>query len=186
MAVWRKSAYLAGLWEDSLNDDLLWSIRARFRTDFDLIRVPGMSTFKKARPWSGTAPAWSWASVDVGNAADLETNYVDEFYGTEMVSLFTNVSPERMNAGFIPAAVDEYGEITHGYLRSVGLVATGKLEKEVEILEVEDSDKDLIIESTVHSIWFSSGVALSIDADYLLDKPGPDQILPGTEVYVFG
>jgi hypothetical protein len=51
MAARRKSAYLAGLWEDALMDDLLWY-------------CDGSSSSKKPRPVPRAAPTWSWASID--------------------------------------------------------------------------------------------------------------------------
>jgi hypothetical protein len=50
----RTGSYLAGLWEDSLVEDLLW------RVDH---LAPGRS---ERRPALYRAPTWSWASVNAG------------------------------------------------------------------------------------------------------------------------
>jgi hypothetical protein len=49
---WDQTPYLAGLWEDTLLEDLLWH------------RQPGADRVLLPRPARYRAPSWSWASVD--------------------------------------------------------------------------------------------------------------------------
>jgi hypothetical protein len=49
--------YVAGMWKETLAEDLLWYVMQRRRT-----RHP------QARPADSTAPSWSWASVSMGQA----------------------------------------------------------------------------------------------------------------------
>jgi hypothetical protein len=50
----RKSRYLAGLWEDSLNTDLLWSAADTHSNGIG---------YRYPQPTSWRAPSWSWAST---------------------------------------------------------------------------------------------------------------------------
>jgi hypothetical protein len=162
MAVRRKSAYLAGLWEDTLSDDLLWSVYTT-------------STYKKPRPTPRTAPTWSWASVETYVLYFDEILYWDPEAPYEQEERQPYEHFARVEeCGIIPAAVDEYGAISKGRLRISGLVASGELEREVEMFKGED-----IIS---YHISFPNGVRLPMKADYLLEESGPDQTLPGTEV----
>ncbi|KAK4446338.1 het domain-containing protein [Podospora aff. communis PSN243] len=152
MAARRKSRYFAGLWEDALSDDLLWSVCMDVKE-------------KKGRPGGRTAPTWSWASVQT------HVLYTDE------IIYFTNASytegtrdPESFEhfatvegCSVTPAAVDEFGGIKEGVLRVRGLLVEGILASEEAVLLAE-----------VESFPFF--------ADYALHEPGPDQVLPGAKV----
>jgi hypothetical protein len=156
MAAVRKSRYLAGLWEDALNDDLLWTIHAT-------------SKYKKPRPFPRNAPTWSWASVET------PTSYWDEIIFTTMegggfderlpYEHFSKI--EHCEVSW--SAIDEFGSIAHGSLTISGLVAKGILEREVE---VQDDT-----ESIVHYVSFPN-TRLAIKSDYLLDFEGPGQTSP--------
>ncbi|KAK0615590.1 HET domain-containing protein [Bombardia bombarda] len=163
MAIRRKSVYLAGLWENTLNEDLLWSVYTT-------------SLFKKARPSPRSAPTWSWASVETYILYLDEILYWDPDYDGEMEERppyehFARVQECRVKS----AAIDEYGKVEKGHLQILGLVATG-------ILEREEVDTLKNGKNTLHYVSFPSGMRLRINADYLLDAPGPDQVPPGTEV----
>lgn len=150
MATVRVSRYLAGLWEDTLNDDLLWSVTA----------VKG----KKPRPSPPTAPSWSWASV--GNTVQ----YWDEIFFT---LVFDDLRPERGpfehfatidDCQVTPAALDEFGSIAHGRLRVTGLVAHGVLEHE---LEVRNDIQQLV------SYFVSDDTKLPVRMDNAVDHGRP-------------
>jgi len=162
MAARRKSAYLAGLWEDTLMDDLLWY-------------CDGSSISKRPRPVPRAAPTWSWASID------RHIMYADEIllwdpetpdwdYEREPYQHF----PEAEECTVIPGGVDEFGSILQSRLRITGLVATGVLERDTEIREGR--------ESAIYHVLFPTDERLPVKADYQLDEPGKDQVLPGAEV----
>jgi len=73
-----------------------------------------------------------------------------------------------------PGGVDEFGAVSQGMLQVSGLVPTGVLEQETETRMGRDS--------ATYRILFPSGMKLPVKADYLLDEPGDNQVLPGTEV----
>jgi hypothetical protein len=161
MAAVRKSRYLAGLWEDALNDDLLWIINAS-------------SKYKKPRPFPRNAPTWSWASVETWSL------YWDEIFFTTMEeSGFDERLPyehfskiEHCEVSW--SAIDEFGSIVHGSLMISGLVAEGILEREVEI---QDDT-----ESIIHYVSFPN-TRLAMKSDYLLDFEGPGQTSPMISVF---
>ncbi|RYP73886.1 hypothetical protein DL771_003328 [Monosporascus sp. 5C6A] len=150
MAPWRKQRYLAGLWEETLNDDLLWFIET--------------SKGKKARPYPRTAPTWSWASVeayvrywDVILYRDISNpDFTEERPPYEH---FSNV--EKCEVAW--TAVDEFGFIAHGSLAISGLVVKGVLERHVEIHGG--------IESIAYYVRIRD-IRLEVKTDYLLDLGG--------------
>ncbi|KAJ0297450.1 hypothetical protein COL516b_010677 [Colletotrichum fioriniae] len=159
MAVRRKSTYLAGIWEDSINDDLIWIIR---------------TTLKTPRPSPRTAPTWSWASVDssvdVWDAVfvwDPDLDYEEDSRG-----LFEHYSTV-LDCQVAPSGVDNYGGIAYGLLRISGLTMEGVLERDTVIRHGK--------ETVVHYVVVSTG-RFHIHADYVLDSPGPDQVLPGADL----
>ncbi|KAI1272980.1 HET domain-containing protein [Xylaria sp. FL0933] len=162
----RKSRYLAGLWEDTLNDDLLWVVHAP-------------SQHKSPRIYPRNAPTWSWASVKTW------VLYWDEILFSDVEDGRTPKQPPHEHYSKIErssvkwsssAAVDEFGLVDYGLLRISGLVARGVLERETEL---DHSGGDI---STRHYVRFAS-TRLQIQADYLLDYSGPAQTSPGTEVF---
>lgn len=50
---------MAGLWKDSLFDDLFWAHR-------EICQSNGVMKARPSRPHGYRAPSWSWASVDGG------------------------------------------------------------------------------------------------------------------------
>jgi hypothetical protein len=158
LASGRKSKYLAGLWEDSLNDDLLWTV----------------TSDQQPRSYPMNAPTWSWASVDRWIRywdelifTDLEE---DRFEERRPVEHFSTIAKCDLSW----SAVDEFGPIAHGSLVISGLLAEGKLEREVEI--------QAGVETIVHYISFPN-TRLAMRTDYLLDHDGPGQTNPGTSVF---
>ncbi|KAK1524235.1 uncharacterized protein CCOS01_09322 [Colletotrichum costaricense] len=159
MAVRRKSSYLAGIWEDSINDDLLWIIR---------------TTLKTPRPSPRTAPTWSWASVDssvdVWDAVfvwDPDLDYEEDSRG--LCEHYSTV----LDCQVTPSGVGNYGGIAYGLLRISGLTIEGVLERDNVIRHGK--------ETVVHYVVVSTG-RFHIHADYVLDSPGPDQVLSGADV----
>ncbi|KAJ2988194.1 hypothetical protein NUW58_g4108 [Xylaria curta] len=162
----RESRYLAGLWEDTLNDDLLWTVQAT-------------SQYKRPRTYPRNAPTWSWASVEtwVLYWDEILFSEVDHAYAQERLPYEHYSKIETCDVDWSSStAVDEFGSIGHGLLTISGLVARGVLEREIE----PDGDKEEMI--IQHYVALSS-VRLPIKADYLLDHHGPAQTNPGTEVF---
>ncbi|KAF4943560.1 hypothetical protein FGADI_13318 [Fusarium gaditjirri] len=87
------SSYLAGLWEDSLDQDLLWRV--------DKL-VPG---FNHHRPPAYRAPSWSWASVN-GGVSYLKKRPSKGISGFRI---------KKAHCTPVPGA-DQFGQIVDGYL----------------------------------------------------------------------
>ncbi|KKZ66851.1 hypothetical protein EMCG_07456 [[Emmonsia] crescens] len=166
----RQSRYLAGLWEESINDDLLWTVHWRSR-------------HQKARPYPRNAPTWSWASTESC------IMYWDGVLFTSLEDGQGSLKERQPHRHFSTvekcevtwAAVDEFGAISSGVLTISGLVAAGLLEREVEVSH--DGVEDI-----VHYISFPRSnnhprLRLAIKPDYLLDHDGPGQTKPGAEVF---
>ncbi|GAP84022.1 putative HET domain-containing protein [Rosellinia necatrix] len=166
IAMRRKSRYLAGLWEYTLNDDLLW-------------RVHMTSRRKRPRLYPLYAPTWSWASVQTWVGYWDEILVADEDHATEREE-----RPDYEHYGKIErcevdrqssTAVDEFSLITRGSIIICGLVAEGVLEREVQ----QDGDGEDIIH---HYVAFP-GVRLPIKTDYLLDHDNAGQTSAGANVF---
>jgi len=162
MAARRKSAYLAGLWEDTLIDNLLWY-------------SDGSSIYKRPRPVPRAAPTWSWASIDrfISYSDEIllwDPEAPDWDYEREPYKNFAQVE----ECTVIPGGVDEFGSISQGKLRITGPVATGVLERETKVHKGR--------ESVIHHVLFASGGKLPVKADYLFDEPGDDKVLRGAEI----
>ena len=162
----RKSRYLAGLWEDTLNDDLLWVVHAT-------------SQHKNPRIYPRNAPTWSWASVETWVLYWDEILFLDEDgarnYERPPHEHYSKIETSNVTWSS-SAAVDEFGSIECGLLKISGLVARGVLERETEH---DRGGEDIIIQ---HYVRFA-GIRLQIKADYLLDYSGPAQTNHGTEVF---
>jgi Heterokaryon incompatibility protein (HET) len=99
MQRFRKGRYLAGLWEDSLIEDLLWNVL----------------TPAAPRPEKWRAPSWSWASVDGTIAYQHQFQEPDETY----VQVF--------QASCTPNYPDSTPHINSGHLRLRGKVVHARL-----------------------------------------------------------
>jgi hypothetical protein len=165
MASGRKSRYLAGLWEDSLNDDLIWTVRMT-------------SKLKRPRPEPRNAPTWSWASVEAVPGVD----YGDVILFTDLESDgFEERAPYKHfstteHCEVTKSAIDEFGQIANGSLTISGRMVQGVLGRKTEVHDSEE-----IIQHYV-SIGDAS---LHMDSDYLLDEEGLNQTSPGTPVFCF-
>jgi hypothetical protein len=162
MASRRKSNYLAGLWEDTLNDDLLWSVWTT-------------SKLKTSRPEPRNAPTWSWASVESAAGVD----YLDTILYTNLESNDIEERPPYAHYSSVEACnitkstVDEFGHLASGTLTISGLVVKGVLGRELRTYNGEDSIQ--------HLVSFGD-IALPMDSDYLLDEEGPNRTSLGTTV----
>ncbi|KAI0446269.1 heterokaryon incompatibility protein-domain-containing protein [Xylaria telfairii] len=94
----RKSRYLAGLWEHTILEDLLW-IRAGDR---------------EPRPRDFRAPTWSWASVNITEHGEERT-----LRRKECTECLVSV-PKLVEASMQLAGPDEYGEVQSGRLMMKG------------------------------------------------------------------
>jgi hypothetical protein len=101
----RGGIYLAGLWQDSLINDLCW---------FYFSDPPPPVVAPRRRPAAYRAPSWSWASLDAGS--------VCHFWWQVAMSLEPYPLAEPRQACAIygcychPKTVDATGEVHYGYL----------------------------------------------------------------------
>ncbi|KAH7110071.1 heterokaryon incompatibility protein-domain-containing protein [Dendryphion nanum] len=107
------SRYCAGLWYESLVDDLLWWVSLG-------------NEAKLERKSSWRAPTWSWANIDGGVRYSDKTSYDWEVppdtypYRAEVVNCVTQ-----------PKGVDEFGELTSATLQLRGYFAVVKWQETV-------------------------------------------------------
>jgi hypothetical protein len=86
-----KSRYLAGVWEDDIINQLIWSVR---------------SSETRPRPKEYRCPSWSWASVD--SSVEMEHWRT----GDDRSKALANIS----QANVTPAGQDDLGMIKDGFL----------------------------------------------------------------------
>ncbi|KAL2833819.1 heterokaryon incompatibility protein-domain-containing protein [Aspergillus cavernicola] len=161
MAARRKSNYLAGLWEESLLDDLIWVI------------APA-SNNKRPRPHPRNAPTWSWASVESPIRYWDEILYTDregDTFAEDRLPYKHFCKVENCEVKY--SAVDEFGRLSHGFLTISGLVMEGVLEYGVE--------QHGSTESLSYCLSFLSK-RIAMWPDYLIGHPGPGETRSGTRV----
>jgi len=163
LAAVRKSKYLAGLWEETLNDDLLWTVYTT-------------STHKKPRSYPRNAPTWSWASVETW------VSYWDEILFTDVENVSYTERPPYSHFAKIETCditqltLHEFGAVEQGLLEISGLVVEGVLEREVAM--------DDGIERIDHYVSFANtSTRLPIKTDYLLDYDNGGRTSPMTPVF---
>ncbi|KAI1074736.1 HET-domain-containing protein [Whalleya microplaca] len=154
----RKSSYLAGLFEDSLIDDLLWI------------------TFSCKRPrlpeWR--APSWSWASIETHiNYRDGLVYYDDEVFRETPDERIEFASIEH--CGCTPAGLDNFGQVKSASLRVTSQILPVTLLHKPG-LDNHQRPKYFVRIGDRH-------VTPRIWPDYDLSQAGPYQVLSGTEVY---
>ncbi|KAI0138141.1 HET-domain-containing protein [Hypoxylon sp. NC0597] len=154
----RKSPYLAGLFKDSLVDDLLWM------------------TFscKKPRLSKWRAPSWSWASVDTHvTYEDGLLYYVDDIYTEKQVERTELASIEHCVCTL--AGLDDFGQVKSGLLRVTSQLLPTTLLLKTDLDGMQRPMYCLCIDpkAAAPRMW----------PDYDLSQAGPYQVLPGTEVY---
>ncbi|KAI8668913.1 HET domain-containing protein [Fusarium keratoplasticum] len=162
MSASRKQEYIAGLWGNTLNDDLIWTV----------LELEGE---KKPRYHPLAAPTWSWASVEA------HVFYWDSivFWNPDETETDEDRPPwqhlSRVENWNIDAAgVDEFGHLNGGTIKVTGLAAEGTIERDV--------GEETKWGSGSYYVRFSPTLRLMMHADYQLDHKGPHQVLPGTEV----
>jgi hypothetical protein len=163
MASRRDSRYLAGLWEETINNDLIWWTSLE-------------SSDKLPRPYPKNAPTWSWASVET------RALYWDAILFSAVAGrLGEMLMPPHEHYSTIEDcsvsgwAVDEFGAVGHGTLTISGSVVEGTLEREVEICKGA--------ETVVHYVSFPQlEKRLRIGPDYDLDHDSPGKTDPATPV----
>ncbi|KAJ8114448.1 hypothetical protein OPT61_g3678 [Boeremia exigua] len=171
MAAVRQASYLAGLWKDSLNDDLLWGAYYEAET-----------TTRKPRPSPRIAPTWSWAST---------AHYVD-YNDTILFSSF-EIGTEREqephqhfatieHCTTLPSAVNEFGAIQEGSLKITGLFVTGSIQYGTIERAVGRLTPGPLQTYKSYLFCLPSG-DWPVRPDYLFDTEGSESILPATEVY---
>ncbi|KAF6842763.1 het domain-containing protein [Colletotrichum musicola] len=165
----RRTRYLAGLWENSLSDDLTWHVR---------------NPAKKPRPEPRPAPTWSWASVDSFVSYFDEVIYGEEFSPEDLDEQPIPTEEDRLpfehfsrveDCWVRPSAVDEYGAIAEGRVTLRGLVSCGTLRLKTD---ADDGGREV-----THYFQLADGSRFPVLADYLLDSPGPDHVPDGAQVW---
>ncbi|CAI6338535.1 unnamed protein product [Periconia digitata] len=156
----RGSAYVAGLWKDSLNEDLLWTVYSPRK--------------RKSRESVLNAPSWSWASVET------PVSYWDGIMFTTLDGpMVETVQPRDhfskiLRVSVTPSAIDEFGSIARGVLRISGLVVECTLQWDTELRNGQQ----------VFCPYIQVGDnRLRVDADYCLDAEGHGFVESGTPVY---
>ncbi|KAJ0419594.1 heterokaryon incompatibility protein-domain-containing protein [Aspergillus carlsbadensis] len=166
MAGKRKARYLAGLWEDSLLDDLIWQVPAS---------APQLT------PYSRNAPSWSWASVESRIRYWDERLFTGEDDDDENWSV-TGFARDRMpyqhystveRCHVQPSGVDEYGPLAGGSLVITGLIVEGVLE-----YSIDAEGKSNTTAPSEYHISFPH-TRKPMGPDYLIAQPGPGQTKPG-------
>ncbi|KAF5008720.1 hypothetical protein FDECE_5028 [Fusarium decemcellulare] len=162
MATSRKQTYVAGLWANSLSDDLIWTI-AQSEGE------------KKPRQHPLAAPTWSWASVGT------HVWYWDPILSWDPEEDITeDERPPYQHFARVecwdvePDGVDEFGPLKRGTVTITGLAAVGTIERDVNL--------DDRLGAMSYYVRFSPTLRLKMQADYQLDHEGPYQVLPGTMV----
>lgn len=149
----RGSAYLAGLWADSLALDLVW-------------RQSDPPTATRPTPWR--APTWSWASA----SGKLDYSLIQRYIGGE-----ADEPPERthrifvdvLEASCVPAGPDPTGELQSGRLVLSGPLCHGLVRRS----ETGHTGYSIEIGGEDFPFFYP---------DYLFDEEGPHQVASDTAV----
>jgi len=159
LATIRKTRYFAGLWEDSLNEDLLWVVYGNRQ--------------KKPRTYPLDAPTWSWASVETF------VGYWDEIMFTTLDGPVVESPEPRKHYARIheikitKSSIDDFGAVGDGMLVISGLVAECVFETKTGSTGEEER---ICYYVRSQDTW------MPFHADYVLDAPGPGHVKPGISV----
>jgi hypothetical protein len=155
-----RSRYLAGMWEDNLINQLIWS-------------VPPSET--RPRPEAYRCPSWSWASVD----SRIEMAYwqVGDDRSTALAKI--------LQAGVTPAGNDDVGPIQNGFLIMNGNLGVMRLYQSGEFvprdfqfttmdswlnddisLDAIDPEHPLIGKKTVHAFHVIEAGTLDLEVAF--------------------
>jgi hypothetical protein len=167
----RQTTYYAGLWMNTLNDDLLWATYREVRT---VAAAP--------RPSPITAPTWSWASA---------AGYVD-YNDTILITSFDEGSEHAQEphqhfaaieqCAVLPSGIDEFGAIAEGLLTLRGLFITGSLEYGTMEHAVGRLSPGPPQTYKAYLFCLTSG-KWPIRPDYLFEIEGSDSVPPSTEIF---
>lgn len=159
MARERQAKYLAGLWEDTLYDDLLWSVTTTGK-------------LKQPRPEPRNAPTWSWASVECFAGVWYKDAIVfTQLDGGSYEDQVPHTHFCKIEKFKVMTGVNEFGLTADGMLIICGLVAEGVYEREVVTRNGEENVVDYVV--------FPS-TRLPFHSDYLLSHEGPNFVGPGS------
>ncbi|KAK7442848.1 hypothetical protein Landi51_09396 [Colletotrichum acutatum] len=157
MSRYRKDKYLAGVWEDSLLDDLAWQATQSV--------LP--------RPDAWTAPTWSWASVTSRiNYSNLRTILAHKF--------MEEADPKMQRTVVIEASTESAGadptmEVISGHIVLFGPMITARLE----------CDGESKADAPVQTYFALHGSTLcEIAPDYNFWAPGKDRVPLGSTIYL--
>lgn len=180
MSKYRPSRYYAGLWEDSLIDDLLWQGHGW--------------NFQRVSPWR--APTWSWASVDKSiYYKDAPLSFAEEEAEDER-------APEEFqpHCNFVSCQVvhrnrikSGFGEIERAHLTLEGDITDGKLwydvsnpsmERPAWIGDIAVSSSRLVFPfiRTIYYVIGPGNAAAEFIPDYNLSENNAYALLSGTHL----
>ncbi|KAK7928401.1 HET domain-containing protein [Apiospora marii] len=107
-----RGRYLAGLWEQTFAEDLLWITEPTKPTETE---TPGRPKWR--------VPSWSWASVD----ADSGVRFPAQI-GKSQASLSLHAFRKRIvEVNCTPRGLNKFGEVVDGYLRLRARLIPGKV-----------------------------------------------------------
>ena len=150
----KKSRYLAGLWESSLVYDMIWSVDS-----------------PQVRPSKYRAPTWSWASLKMQGVEKLSYDSWPHLEGESYITV--------LNSWVNLAGPDPYGEITSASMTIVGLLAAARLERKEATPDTSDDDQIHLLTSSDPNIkdW------PDVHFDYDMQQPGIYHVPVGSIVY---
>jgi len=102
-------SYVAGIWEETIHEDLLWRVCGKL----------------SPRPLKYRAPSWSWASVD-GTILTVSTSLtsfelghgIQQFSANETVTILAHV--ENVGVNTLPSDLAKTGSVLDGSLQIAG------------------------------------------------------------------
>ncbi|KAF5531712.1 het domain-containing protein [Fusarium mexicanum] len=151
----RSDRYLAGVWEDSVLEDLAW------------ISCDGT----KARPNEWNAPSWSWASVTVPVKFPNRRTFLDGKYIQDME--FLEHRTRFVEARITPVGQDETAQLSAAHMVLVGPMISAKL----------DEDPDILSQRQLY-LAINEARSLVFAPDYDLRREGPSCVPMGTTIYI--
>ncbi|CCT73239.1 related to tol protein [Fusarium fujikuroi IMI 58289] len=151
----RSDRYLAGVWEDSVLEDLAWMSCDR----------------TKARPSGWNAPSWSWASVAVPVKFPNRRTFLNGRYIQDME--FLEHRTRFVEAGITAVGQDETAQLSAAHMVLVGPMISAKLDEDPDIL----SQRQLYLAT-------NRDRSLVFAPDYDLEREGPSCVPMGTTIYI--
>lgn len=170
----RNCRYLAGLWEDSIVDDLLWQ--------------GGGSSNR--RPPSWRAPTWSWASIEgsiyYGDAPLFWSERdADEKRDENSFTPCCHVSA----CDILLASADEFGEVERALLTLAGPCTNGSLRynsQKTPMSTVSDGETNPTFpkpsQMTAYHLLLDSAGTFDLIPDFDLGSSGQHHVASGTKV----